>query len=216
MQNAEGPIEHAQRKYSQREIRAKADQRGHESDQPGLIKGLPQALFDDENTHGRTCNDNRGAAGRNRSVQRRALFEHETIGLIVDFLADGLFASLGQLDQLGKPQLLILPHATVRINVLRDPRGVQSSLERHLRRGVDVVVDEINARRRDSGRDRDGEPDRADQFSERDPLHHSAPGKVSVSRSAFTPCGDRRNSTNRWASAVLSRRTMKYRFFANR
>jgi hypothetical protein len=216
MQIAEGSIKNAQRKYSQREIRAKADQRAHEGDQPGLIKGFPQAFFNDENTDGRTCDDNRGAAGRNRSLQRRALFEHQAIGPIVDFLPDGLFAGLGQLDQLGKPQLLILPHAIMRIDVLRHPRGIQSRLERHLLRGVEIVVDEINARRRDRDRDRDGEPDRANQFSEWDRPYHSATGRISVSRSAFKPCGDRKKSINRWASALLARAPTKYKCLANR
>ena len=80
------------------------------------------------------------------------------------------------------------------------------ALNINLRRGVDVVVDEIDARRRDSDRDRNSEPDRADQFSEWDSRHHSVSGKVSVSRSAFIPCGDRRKSTNRWAvSAAVAR-----------
>ena len=216
MQFAEGLIEHVQRKCSQRQIRTKADQRGHEGDQPSLIKGFSQALFDGEKTNSRTCNDNRHADGRNRNVQRRALFEHETIDLIVDFLADRLLANLGQFDQLGKPLLLVLPHAIVRINISRDPSGAQASLERHFLRDVDVVVDEIHAGCRDSDGERDGEPDRADQFSERDNWHHSAPGKVSVSRSALTPRGDCRKSKNCWASSLLARGTMKYKCLANR
>src|SRR5664279_1216964 len=103
------------------------------------------------------------------------------------------------------------------VDILRDPCGAQASLERHFCRDVDVVVDEIHARRRDSDGERDGEPDRADQFSERDnSWHHSAPGKVSVSCNAFTPRGDCRKAKNCWASALLARGTMKYRCLANR
>jgi len=136
----------------------------------------------------------------NRGGQRLALFEYETMVPIIDFLADRLFACRGQLDQLGKPVLLILPNAAMRIDVLRDPRGVQSCLERHFSRGVDIVVDEIDGRRHDGGRDRNGESDRADQFSKRNRVHHSAPRKVFRGAQRLHPRRRVQESTKRRAS----------------
>ena len=74
--------------------------------------------------------------------------------------------------------LLVLPHRVMRINVLRNPVGVEAGLESQRLRRIQVTDEQKSARHRNGGDDRHDKSDGADQGAEGNRFHmpHSSIG----------------------------------------